>query len=92
MEVPVNYMSGERIPYHHRPPSAHSRSNGGGRSNGRGHSGTLRDRSTLSMKRSREKKKAHSFKRRARQRPGITDTSFASSLHRENNVSKTLSF
>ena len=89
MEVPVNYMSGERIPYHPRPPSAHSRSSGGGRSNGRG---TLRDRSTLSMKRSREKKKAHSFKGRARQRPGITDTSFASSLHRENNVTKTLSF
>lgn len=63
-EVPVKYMSGNKIP-HHRPSSAHSRSSGGAKRHSGG--GALRERSTLSMKRTKKKKPAHSFKRRARQ-------------------------
>ena len=81
-EVPVRYMSGERIPYR-RPPSAHSRSSGGGK----GASSTLGDRSTLSMQRSGKKKKPQSFKKRARKRVAISDSFFTNSLHREAAVS-----
>lgn len=70
-EVPV-FMRGDNLPYR-RPPSALSRGSSDKRRHIR-HSSTLRDKSTLSLQRDKMKRQPkQSFKKRARQRPGIMD-------------------
>ena len=69
----MKYMSGNRIP-HHRPSCAHSRSSGGAKCQSMGN---MRERSTLSMQRTKKKKAGSSFRKKTRQRPNIRDSFFA---------------
>lgn len=75
-DIAVTYMSGDKIPYQRRPPSARSQSSGGGAKN-------ARERSTLSLQRAKKNKQPQrSFKKKARRRIGLDVNVFENSLQR----------